>query len=352
MIIAKEEALNILACARELQDGSPWIDIHVSPFEVIFNAFRYVPNPSQDGIFSLDNSAYKAPSVGPLRLEADLKKAVNESRQQEASRMSILLYRQAYAHIGPRVLGDQMKLSGISQSLLLPVFQPESSGNEEMELVHRLYGGDGRFLLGYCIPNSIANADIVSNIKAAISRYEIKAIKLHPNITGIDLSTPVGKRRVEAILAACQEAGLPLVVHGGISPVIKNPMTGKYSSSLNLSQINWSITTKPVVISHAGMMGASLAEIENELLPYLKLILSRHDHIMIDISALELTALCLVLKNVDPGRIVFGSDFYYFSQWGAIVKLLHALKLLFSQFEDRFIKIVARNPAKVIQKGA
>lgn len=351
MIIAKEEILRYLACARELQCESPWIDAHVSPFEVIFNSFQYRPNSYKEGIYSIDNSSYNPPSVGPLRVEADLTRGRIEQTKQETGHLSTFLYRKVYAHIGSGVLGDQMKLSGIHRSLLLPVLHPESNGETEMELVNRCYGQDERFLLGYCIPNQIENTDIISNIKSAISRYKIKAIKVHPNITGINLSLPAGKARIEAILHACQEADLPLIIHGGVSPVIKNSANRGFSSLPNLARINWGITKKPVVISHAGMMGASPIEIENDLLSPLKSILSSNYHVMIDISALSLSALCLILKKISPERIVFGSDFYYFSQWGAIAKLLHAIKLTSTQIEDRFLQIVARNSACIISQG-
>lgn len=348
MIITREEGLSYLALARELKDDSPWIDIHVHPFEIIFNSFRYMSNPFKKEIFSLDNSVYKPPSISPLRLVNEPYKPEVSLPQQDVSQMSILLYRQYYAHTGPRVLEDQMKLSGIDLSLLLPVLQPESDGQKEMELMIRIFGGNKGFLFAYCVPNTIDNNDIKNDVRSAARLYNIRAIKLHPNITGIDLSKPGGRERVEAILEACQESNLPLIIHGGISPVIKNPAAQNYASLLNLTHINWGITTRPVIISHAGMIGASQTEIESELLPELKKILSSYDHVMIDISAIELTTLILIIKNIEKERIVFGSDSFYFSQWGSIVKLLCALKMTANRFEDFFLQIVARNPARFL----
>lgn len=348
MIVPKNELLNDLACARRLQDGSPWMDVHIHPFEVIFNSLRYGPDPSHGGVFGIDHMRYKPPSVTPLRMESDAGNVPDAVPHQDANRISALLYRKLYSHIGPGVLGDQMELSGIGKCLLLPVLQPESSGNEEMELVTGLYGGDDRFMIGYCIPNHVRPADIANDIRSAIARYGIKAIKLHPNLTGIDLGTSGGRERIEAVLQGCQDLSLPLVVHGGLSPVIKNPRARAYSSLSNLSLIDWGMTTRPVVFSHAGLMGASLQEIESDLMPAVKRILRAHSHVLIDISALDFSALCLVLKAVDPQRIVFGSDSFYFSQWGAIIKLFRALKRSFPSFEERFLRIVSLNAGRYL----
>jgi predicted TIM-barrel fold metal-dependent hydrolase len=348
MIVPKDELLDDLACARKLQDGSPWMDVHVHPFEVIFNSFRYEPDPARGGVFGIDNMCYKPPSVSPLRMESDTGNVLDDVPHQDAIRASILIYRKLYSHIGPGVLGDQMALSGIGKCLLLPVLQPESAGNEEMELITGFYRRDDRFMIGYCIPNIVRPVDIVNDIRSAIARYGIKAIKLHPNLTGIDLGTSEGRERVEAVLQGCHDLGLPLVVHGGSSPVIKNPRARMYSSLSNLSLIDWGMTTRPVIISHAGLMGASLQEIESDLMPAVKKILLAHNNVLIDVSALDFGPLCLVLRTVDPQRIVFGSDSFYFSQWGAIIKLFRALKRSFPSFEERFLWIVSQNAARYL----
>jgi predicted TIM-barrel fold metal-dependent hydrolase len=345
MILPKEEVLKYLDCVKSLQKVCPLIDIHVSPFEVIFNSFHYVPSPYYEGVHSLDSGRYRPPSVGPLKVEARLSKSSAERHDSVPAKLSLMLYRQFYAHIGPRVLGDHMRLSGISRSLLLPVVHADSDGEEQFRLMFKIYSEDRRFILGYCIPNTVSNKDILPVVKAAVSKYRIGAIKLHPNITEINLSAAGGKKRVENILEACRVTGLPLIIHGGISPVLKNRNSRGYASLSNLRQIDWSITSAPVVISHAGIMGHSLHEI-SDLMPLLRGILSTHSSVMVDISALDLSALCLVLEKIDRDRIVFGSDAFYFPQWSAVVKLLHALKATVSDTEEAFIKIAGENPAQ------
>ena len=346
MIISKEEAARYLTKAKELQVESPWMDLHVSPFEVIFNRFKYFPNPNQSRIFSIENVPYNPPTIGPFRAGENPEVVSEAGIRDKAEQMSILLYRQAFAHIGPRVLSDQMILSGIRKSLLLPVLHPESAGQDEIDMVSRIYGGDDRFLLGYCVPNTVAVDDIREDVRSAKRRYGIRAIKLNANITGIDLSTKFGKTRVEAILDAAQSVGLPIIVHGGRSPVIMNPVARDYASLRNLAEIDWGITKHAVIISHGGMMGASSYEIEQEIIPRLKSILTLTNHIMVDISALGIYSLSLILRTVEAERIVFGSDYHYYTQWGMIVKLFYALEKMFYHVEDRFLKIVATNPSR------
>jgi len=347
MILSKEQVGRYIDCVKSLKKVCSFTDIHVSPFEVIFNAFSYAPNPYYKGVYSLDGTSYKPPSIGAFRIETCSAKSLPEKSKCVPAKFSLMLYRQLYRHIGPRVLSDHMSLSGISRSLLLPVVQPDSDGEEQFRLMFNIYSGDERFRLGYCIPNTVSNEDILPHVKGAVAKYKIRAIKVHPNITEIDLSTTEGKRRVESILEVCRITDLPLIIHGGLSSVLKNPSSRGYAALANLCQIDWGITSSPVVISHAGMMGHSLSEISDQM-PLLRRILSSHGNVMLDMSALDLGALRLILKKVDRDRIIFGSDAFYFPQWCAVVKLLHALEEATSDMEEAFIGIAGHNPAKYI----
>jgi predicted TIM-barrel fold metal-dependent hydrolase len=129
--------------------------------------------------------------------------------------------------------------------------------------------------------------------------------------------------------------------------VLKNPSFRGYAALTNLCQIDWSITPTPVVISHAGMMGHPLNEIK-DLIPVLLRILSIHNNVFIDVSALDSTVLCLLVEKIDRKRIVFGSDAFYFPQWCAVVKLFHALRQTASDAEEAFIEMAGKNPTRYI----
>ncbi len=351
MIVPKNDALKDLSLARKLLLSSCGTDIHVSPYEVIFNSFRYSPNSLDEGVFSIDDSRYQTPLVGPLRVDSDPTRPLTDQERLKSSALSIFLYRKVYSHIGPKVISDQMELSGISRCLLLPVVQPDSNGQEEMAFVHQIYGSEDSFLLGYCVPLVVPIPELGTQIQAAIERYDIRALKIHPNITGINPSSASGLKRIETILEICNTVQLPLVVHGGRSPVIKDPRAAEYASLTNLARIDWGITKTPVMISHAGMMGRSPDEIENIEWPHFEKILQTYDNIMVDISALDLSALRIILERIDTGRILFGSDCLYFSQWGGIVKLMQALRLASFPLDEAFLRIVSRNASRFLSSG-
>jgi len=71
---------------------------------------------------------------------------------------------------------------------------------------------------------------------------------------------------------------------------------------------------------------------------------------MVDISATEFEALCLILDNVDHERIVFGSDALYELQWKTVVKLMHGFKLMHKNYKEKFIQITSKNPLKLFRK--
>jgi predicted TIM-barrel fold metal-dependent hydrolase len=236
--------------------------------------------------------------------------------------------------------------------LLLPV-APSSGGiKSQMRAMAKMFGNDRRFLMGCSIPNSIGSKEISKFVTQMVNQFDIKAIKLHPNITGIDLRSRIGKERVENILCACGESGLPLIIHGGRSPIVRNPVAASYSSIDNLESINWGKTGETVVIAHAGSYSCDLHETEQEVLPRLKKMLSLYANLMVDVSALEIDALLAVLKNIPIDRILFGSDALYESQWSSMVKVLYALSETTSHIEEQFIQIASINPSKYIFKHA
>ena len=61
-----------------------------------------------------------------------------------------------------------------------------------------------------------------------------------------------------------------------------------------------------------------------------------------------LNKITAIVGSVDLERVLFGSDALYNSQWGAVVKLLHALRQLGPNYEEQFLKIASVTPGQVI----
>jgi predicted TIM-barrel fold metal-dependent hydrolase len=256
--------------------------------------------------------------------------------------------RRTYAHTGSAVFAAHMIASCSDKVLLLPVATPGRTITGQMHEIAKMFGDHKRFSVGCSVPNTIKTANIGDFIKKMIGRFRIKAIKLHPNISEIDISSSDGKERVESLLVASSESDLPVIVHGGRNDVLRDPKTRNYSCIDNLKKINWGVGGYTVVIAHAGALCCTLNEMDQDILPKIKKLLAKHDNLMVDISGLDISALVLVLKEIDHGRILFGSDALYNSQWASVAKLMTALQMAKYKVEKEFIAIASANPAKYI----
>jgi predicted TIM-barrel fold metal-dependent hydrolase len=221
-----------------------------------------------------------------------------------------------------------------------------------MVLMNDIFGGDERFELGYCVPNEVDLESIDLKIKENVRRYGIKILKIHPNITEINLDSILGVERVETILESSQKNKLKVIVHGGRSPILKNEGAVSFATMKNLEKIDWSITSEAVTIAHAGAFGCDTLEIKGEVLPKLKKMLAKYDNLYVDLSGIEFGDLCLILKSLDTDRIVFGSDSFYEYQWKGLVRLFAALQTSSSRVEESFLKICSLNYSHLFARDA
>jgi predicted TIM-barrel fold metal-dependent hydrolase len=206
-----------------------------------------------------------------------------------------------------------------------------------------LSGGDRRLPLGYSVPNTVPKDAVPDDLRAAALRYGPRAVKLHPNISGIDLQTIEGVDRVESILAACSAARMPLIVHGGRSPILDDEHARNFASLENLERVDWSRSREGVVIAHFGVFGCAGEEVSTIGLPTLKRILKRHDNVFVDTSGVTFDVLLEMLRGIDHGRIVFGSDALYFPMWKSLATLIHALSEIAVPVEESLARIAGHN---------
>ncbi len=346
--MTKQEVSNYLKIIKEFKGHNKFYDVHVHPYEIIFNLYAYSPAPLHKGLYSLGGAPFHPPKITELELEETSQPPMkNQNLRPE---FHLLTLRKIYFHTGPKLFKQHMELSGIDKVLLLPVAPSMEDMDKPWETMVDMFNGEGRFSLALSVPNTIEVNQIDQFIEEKIRQYKIQALKLHPNITGIDLGSKKGKERVEAILEACRRFKLPLIIHGGRSPLLKNPAAKEYGIIKNFKDIAWDISSEAVVISHAGGYGYNLTEMEQEVLPTLKKLLSKHSNLMIDISGLEVDSLAVILKNIDLVRILFGSDALYTSPWTVLVKLTHAIERERMDLEETLVTIISVNPSKYIFK--
>lgn len=345
MILGRAKVEAYLALAREVGRSQTLYDVHVSPYEVIFQALEYGPNPEHEGLRSLEGAGYRPPRPGPLRIEDAAAADEISTRAEVPRKLSMMMMRKQYAHIGPQVVADHMTLSGIGRSLLIPVVRRGGDPAEQARLMFELYGDDPRFDFAYCPVSLGSEAEAIAEVRSVAAVHPLRALKINANIQGIDVASPGGRACLEHFIAAGRALALPLVVHGGISRLLEDPAGRAYAALDSLAVVDWRASGAPVVLSHAGLFGCSSAEVA-ALLPTLEGLLAVNSNVLVDISGLSVPTLCALLGRIDLARVVFGSDALYFPQWSAVVKLLHAFDRLGLALPETFGLVAGTNPAR------
>lgn len=349
--IEPQEVARYVDAAHALKNGRRFYDIHVHPHDIIFNLLVYQRRARRDGLYSAHSAAYVPPSLERLPLcDAPAGKPMPEGW---AAKIFAMTLPARYGHTGPLVISDHMALCGIDEVLLLPVARQTGPFFQELAAIHRMFSGDPRFHLAGSIPTQVPVADIPNYVRRMVRFFNIRAIKLHPNIAGLNVSASRPKEWLEAVLSACGAQGLPLILHVGRNAVLPCMERARYADIDHFDGVDWSITAAPVVFAHAGVYGIELDEIRGRILPKLMQLLETHGNLRVDIADLRLDALGQVVDAVPAGRILFGSDALYTSQWSMMVTLLAALTARFSPSgaEERFAAIMSENPEKTFFSG-
>ena len=336
-----------LSLVRSLKPSIKFYDVHVHPYEVLFDQFSYSFDLNQKNVLSVDGNRYRAPYVSELKLGEEVRESVM-SRSFNLQKISLLRLRHLYGHVGEHVFYDHMDLCGIDAALLLPIAPSSGEFGRRMRWVKQHYQDERRFRIAGSVPNTVEIANVKHYVSMMKREFGIKALKCHPVVTGIDLRSTGGKERVDAMLDACRENGLPLIVHSGKNLPYWGAERGNWASLEHLQDIDWKISGEPVVIAHAGIHRCGIGEVERDLMTVLKKLLRLHTNMYVDTSGIGYELLCKVLREVDHDRLLFGSDALYDSQWGAVVMLLQALKDSDSIVEDSFIRIASINPARTM----
>jgi len=350
--LAAQDSSRYLCVLRALRSSCRFYDIHVHPYEILFDRFSYQDDPTP-GVASLEGKSYQPPSVSPHFSFPEMAQFNDEARSQRLREISVMLLRKVYGSVGERVFLDQMELGAMDKVLLLPA-AADSGGvarfDSRMRWVTRVYGNRDKFWIAGSIPPELGGAEIGAYAAALRAQYGIRAMKCHPVVSGIDLGSAAGRQWLELMLAACRELQLPLLLHAGRNNPYWGGSRGNFGSLEHLREINFSQAREPVILAHAGLHRCSMQEIRQEGLPMLQRMLRRHANLYVDISGIGFEPLKLVLQAVDGDRILFGSDALYVPQWEAVTMTMHALKELGMKVEERFVQFASINPNEIIFK--
>ena len=329
---------------RELKRHYKIYDIHLHAVEIILNLTNYRSTPGEKGLFSLDGSKYIPPSIKNIPNDKTVEKMT--SLLEKRPEMIPMIVRKTYSHTGPKVFKAYFDTLGVDKGLLLPVAPLEKSIEPQMSKTLQMFKDDPRFCMAGSVPNTIENKDVETFLKKQIELYRIIAVKIHPNITGINIQTNKGKERIYNIICSSSRLGLPIIIHGGLSYISDKNRQG-FSAISNLKEINYRSST-PIIIAHGGAYGYSITDVLYEIIPVLKKLLNSNDNVFVDVSALNHEKISAFLQNIGAKRILFGSDALYVNQILMIMRLMFAIENSRLELESTLIKILSENPAKYI----
>lgn len=345
-----EDCSRYLSLVREIRQTHLLYDMHVHPYEVLFDKFSYQACDCDSQVMTVGGRIYSAPSICNFKFP-EIAEFDNDPKSQRLQDISIMLLKKVYACVGEQVFADQMDLVGINKVLLLPIAAESCTAEQfdsRMRWVKQTYCNDDRFWSAGSVPQSVCAEELKSYIVDQKLVHRVKAIKCHPVVSGIDLSTAGKKEWLEALLEACGQSHLPLIIHGGRNNPYWGGPRGNFGALENLSEINFSLSRSTVVLAHAGFHRCRVSDMEQHGLNLLQRILDHHPNVYVDISGLTLSQLQLVIRNVPPDRILFGSDALYSPQWEAVILTLHVLQKERLPLETTFIQYMSINPQKAI----
>ena len=326
--------------ARDLGRTYSFFDCHVHPFDVLEGDVAYQSNEQSGMLFSKGSSVYHEPTVDQ-RLRSDTQFSIGE---QDNARAFVLASRFKYLHTGTKVIRDQLNMTGLSGALLLPVARVPGKSEELLQASRKMFQHDNCLYIGCAFPMGVSADRLATFFRSAWENYRICAIKIHPNLTGIDPYTSEGHDLIEATLEAAGTLDLPVILHVGRTTALKPSDSTEYGTLSHLEEINWSISTAPVIFAHAGCYELTEAEATMTLCK-LNLLLEKHPNVIADTSNLHPSSLRLVLKKVSRDRLVFGSDALYIPIWKAWLRFLHALQDVSPSPDNDLIHIASLNPA-------
>lgn len=337
------EPRQLLDWARDLGRSCSFLDMHVHPFDVLSGDIVFQRNKKVEGVFSRGNAVYCPPVMEDA---TEFTKARSASAPNSA-RAFQLAARFKYLHTGSKVFADQLEIAGLSGALLLPVARVSNRAAEMLEASAEMFAGESRLIHGCAFPVGVPAQEISAFLHLARGRYGINAVKIHPNLCGFDPLDRRGHELIEATLEAAGRLGLPVIVHGGRIAALKPDEAAEYGLLARLETINWSLSSAPVIIAHAGCFDVTGEDVDTSL-SRLNRLFETHPNLMADTSSVDSATLRLVLQKVGHDRLVFGSDALYVSMLTAWLGFLRALRDVSPAPDNDLVRIASVNAANCL----
>jgi hypothetical protein len=316
-------------------------DFHAHPFCVFSGDTDYQADKNIDGLYSKSNRQYHTPV---LEVKANSSGQSDDYKVASLPGSALLLSsRLIYSFTGPRVFLDYIEIVGISRVMLLPVAHSAGIAEDLLESMTNMFSEDVHFHYGCPLPVDVSPKKLQNFLLSAQDKWGIKLIKIHPNLLGIDPISKDGRNLLETTLEIAGRLKLPIIIHGGRTPGILPVENREFGTLSRLSKIDWSISSSPVIIAHAGCYGMEGNEI-GETIRILEGMLNLHSNLMVDISSMDFPVLQKLMKSISYQRIIFGSDSLYCSIWTSWINLLRTITTTFKTPDTVLIQIASSNP--------
>lgn len=279
----------------------PVIDLHTHV------ALSYLLPPSVDLYADKPEAEHYLPACCAMDLDVYANRNFSEERWTEMSKdMVFNAMRKGgirATHTVPNLIREMDEL-GIERSCLLPIDFPVFSDNAKnaTEAQRR----QSRIIaFGSVHPYAPrAKERLEDQMNAGIS-----GVKVHPNIQCV---RPDAERAIE-LYKLCGARKIPILWHCG--PVGREPALGRY-----LTQVKW--YEKPIalcpettfILGHAGALQCDEAiRLHN-----------KYPNVFLELSCISLSQMRDVFAKCDPTRLVFGSDWPFYSAAMPLAKVLIA----------------------------
>jgi predicted TIM-barrel fold metal-dependent hydrolase len=145
----------------------------------------------------------------------------------------------------PEELIAYYRSQGVDRTVVLAEVTPTTTGVSSNEFVGEFCAGHPE-LIPFASLNPFVEGDLVARLDELLARWPFRGIKVHPSYMHIHANDA----RWYPLYARCQELGLVVLVHTGISYFPGNRL--KYASPIDLDDVAADFPRLPVVMAHAG----------------------------------------------------------------------------------------------------
>ncbi len=144
---------------------------------------------------------------------------------------------------------DGMDANGIDMAIVHPIVPSDDEmGLSDNEFVGKLVQQYPDRLMGYaCVVPT--EPDAPQQLRAAIEKWGLKGLKLHPPLQNFSMLDP----RVGPVIEACIDLDLPILIHTG--PIYSHAARMEYSSSAPIDDLAIRYPEAKFIIAHGNPFG-------------------------------------------------------------------------------------------------